>query len=295
MHRPVMQQILLVKITEKNSLFLYVFTIWFLLTLNSACVIVYILRYLCPFLDKIGIFTLVSERNVDMKKHFLKSLIAVCLSLVICVMPAFAANTIEIADGGISLSVYKDANGNVNENYVKVTVKYTATRDYNEEEMSRITFALSATTVNEKLAGNESKLVYLDEQVTPTKDSTYSFVIEKSRIQSALRKENLADIEGETLIFKMGGVGVEEAVIKEVVYSTPENIIYGDLNGDGAVGIPDAVMLLNYSAGNYDLTSEQLETADINGDNAVGIPDAVVILNYAAGNISDEELANLRK
>lgn len=266
-----------------------------MLTLNGVYVIVYILKYLCPFLDKIGIFTLVFERNVDMKKHLFKSLIAIVLSLVICAMPAFAANTISFENGGISLDVYKDANGKVNEDYVKVTVKYTATHDETAEEMSRITFALSATEPSLKLAGNEAKVVYLDEQVTPTTDSTYSFVIEKSRIQSALEKENLADIEGASLYFKMGGVGVETAATKKVVYSTPKNIIYGDINGDGTVGIPDAVILLNYSAGNYDLTSDQLEVANINGDNVVGIPDAVVILNYAAGNISDEELANLRK
>lgn len=265
------------------------------MTLEDVYVIVYILKYLCPFLDKNGIFIFVSERNVDMKKQLVKSLISLCLSLVICAMPAFAANTISIADGGISLDVYEDANGTVNENYVKVTVTYTATHDETAEEMSRITFALSATEPEEKLAGNEAKVVYLDEQVTPTEDSTYSFVIEKSRIQSALNKATLAEIEGASLLFKMGGVGVEEAAVKEVVYNTPKDTMYGDVNGDSIVGIPDAVLILNHSVGNYEITADKLDAADINGDGIVGIPDAVVILNYAAGNITDEELANLRK
>lgn len=227
-----------------------------------------------------------------MKKHLFKSLVAIGLSLVICAMPAFAANTISIADKGVSLSVYKDASGNVNEDYVKVKVTYTATHDEAAEEMSRITFVLSATEPSEKLAGNEAKVVYLDEQVTPTDDSTYTFVIEKSKIKSALNKD---DIEGASLIFKMGGVGVEEAAVKEVVYNSPKDTLYGDVNGDGIIGIPDAVQILNHIVGNYEITSDKLDAADINGDSIVGIPDAVVILNYVVGNIDDGDLAELRK
>ncbi len=279
---------------RKNLYFLCVFTIWFLLTLDVVYVIVYMLRYLCPFLDGIGIFTFVFERNVDMKKHLFKSLIAIALSLVICAMPAFAANTISFENGGISLDVYKDANGKVNEDYVKVTVKYTATRDEAAEEMSRITFALSATEPSQELAGNEAKVVYLDEQVTPTKDSTYSFVIEKTRIQSALEKENLADIEGLSLIFKMGGVGVEEAAVEKVVYNTPKDTMYGDVNGDDAIDFLDALMTLNYYAGNYELPVEKHEAADVNGDNSIDFLDALMILNCYAGNLKYEDMIGNR-
>ena len=217
-----------------------------------------------------------------MKKHLFRSLIAVGLSLIIFAMPAFAANTISFENGGISLDVYKDASGNVDENYVKVTVKYTATHDEAAEEMSRITFALSATTVEEKLAGNEAKVVYLDEQVTPTKDSTYSFVIEKSKIKSALNKDV---IEGETLLFKMGGVGVEEAATADVVYSTPVN--RGDINGDNRVAIGDATMMLQYVAGKITLTDEQAAAADVTKDGRITIGDATKMLQYIAGMITE--------
>ena len=225
-----------------------------------------------------------------MKKHFFKSLIAVCLSLVICAMPAFAANTISIADGGISLDVYKDANGTVNENYVKVTVKYTAVTDDAAEEMSRITFALSATEPSEKLAGNEAKVVYLDEQVTPTEDSTYSFVIEKSRIQSALGKATLPEIEGASLLFKMGGVGVEQAAVKEVVYNTPKDTMYGDVNYSEAVDFNDAILLLQYSSKLLELTAEQKDIGDVNGSGTTDFNDAILILQYSAKLITHEQL-----
>ena len=258
-------------------------------------VIVYILKYLCPFLDEIGIFTSVFERNVDMKKHLFKSLIAIALSLAICAMPAFAANTISFENGGISLDVYKDANGKVNEDYVKVTVKYTATHDEAAEEMSRITFALSATEPSQKLAGNEAKVVYLDEQVTPTKDSTYSFVIEKTRIQSALEKENLADIEGLSLIFKMGGVGVEEAAVADVVYYSPKNALYGDLYTDGFVDSSDALAMLRADAQLLTLTAEQSELGDILGDGTVDSADALAVLRLDAQLITYEQIMSVRE
>ena len=264
--------------------------------MEYVCVIVYILKYLCPFLDKIGIFTSDFERNVDMKKHLFKSLVAVGLSLVICAMPAFAANTISIADGGISLDVYEDANGTANENYVKVTVTYTATHDETAEEMSRITFALSATEPEEKLAGNEAKVVYLDEMVTPTEDGKYSFVIEKSRIQSALGKATLAEIEGASLLFKMGGVGVEEAATANVLFYTPKNVMYGDVTGDERINTLDITVILRYIAGvvkDAQLTEKQLAAADVNGDDRINTLDITIILRHIAGLVSYEQIEGL--
>ena len=228
-----------------------------------------------------------------MKKHLFKSLIAIGLSLVICAMPAFAANTISIADKGVSLSVYKDASGNVNEDYVKVKVTYTATHDEAAEEMSRITFVLSATEPSEKLAGNEAKVVYLDEQVTPTDDSTYTFVIEKSKIKSALNKD---DIEGASLIFKMGGVGVEEAARADVLFYTPVDVMYGDITGDGKINTLDITVILRYIAGlvqDAQLTKEQLAAADINGDTKINTLDITVILRYIAGLVTYEQIEEI--
>ncbi|MBE7032462.1 MAG: hypothetical protein E7401_05830 [Ruminococcaceae bacterium] len=230
-----------------------------------------------------------------MKKHFFKSLIALCLSFVICAMPAFAANTISIADGGISIDFYEDASGKVNEDYVKVTVTYTATRDETVEKMSRITFALSAIDPEEKLAGNEAKVVYLDEQVTPTDDSKYTFVIKKSRIQSALGKEKIEDIEGLSLYFKMGGVGVEKAAVKEVVYYSPKNALYGDLYTDGFVDSSDALAMLRADAQLLTLTAEQSELGDILGDGTVDSADALAVLRLDAQLITYEQIMAVRE
>ena len=57
--------------------------------------------------------------------------------------------------------------------------------------------------------------------------------------------------------------------------------LYGDLNGDGEVGIGDIVAVTNVMAGNGgNITKEQ---ADVNGDGEVGIGDVVAITNIMAG------------
>lgn len=244
--------------------------------------IVYI-RTVMSVLSKTMFKILTIEGSNCVKKCVLKLLIITALCLAICSVSAFAANTVTIADNGISLDVYKDANGSADENYVKVTVTYSATPDEAAEEMSRITFVLSATTVEDKLKGNESKVVYLDEAVTPTEDSTYSFVIEKARIKSAIGEE--AEIEGASLLFKMGGVGVENAAACEVVYSTP--VVYGDVNGDGRVSIGDATLILQYVARKITFTAEQKAAADVTRDGKVSMGDATKMLQYIAGKITE--------
>jgi len=52
----------------------------------------------------------------------------------------------------------------------------------------------------------------------------------------------------------------------------------GDVTLDGQVNVADAVLLLQYLAGNNTLSERQLKAADVNGDGEVTVSDAVLIM-----------------
>ena len=61
----------------------------------------------------------------------------------------------------------------------------------------------------------------------------------------------------------------------------------GDVNGDGVIGVEDAVEILTSYARqsanlNTDLSAEQMLCADINGDGMLSVEDAVCVLTYYA-------------
>lgn len=60
-------------------------------------------------------------------------------------------------------------------------------------------------------------------------------------------------------------------------------LIPGDVNGDGTVDVSDALLALRAAMGLYELTDEQMEFADMNGDGECGADDALVILRWAMG------------
>lgn len=58
-------------------------------------------------------------------------------------------------------------------------------------------------------------------------------------------------------------------------------LIPGDVNGDGTVDVSDALLALRAAMGLVGLTDGQMEFADMNGDGECGVDDAVVILRWA--------------
>lgn len=57
----------------------------------------------------------------------------------------------------------------------------------------------------------------------------------------------------------------------------------GDVNGNGAVEVSDAVLALRNAIGLLELTPDQIERADMNNDGVVQVADAVSILRLAIG------------
>ena len=60
---------------------------------------------------------------------------------------------------------------------------------------------------------------------------------------------------------------------------------YGDVNDDGFIDTVDTLLIMQYAAGNVQLTQNQLLAADVNGDGAADVVDALMILQYNAGTI----------
>ena len=58
------------------------------------------------------------------------------------------------------------------------------------------------------------------------------------------------------------------------------SVVYGDVNGDGAIEPIDATLILQYCA-NWDVTVDAA-AADVNGDGAIEPIDATLILQYCA-------------
>ncbi|MBR1903347.1 MAG: dockerin type I repeat-containing protein [Bacteroidaceae bacterium] len=71
---------------------------------------------------------------------------------------------------------------------------------------------------------------------------------------------------------------VDDKVAKLTVEENPG--LKGDVNGDNAVDVMDAVMIYDIMAGNVASKPE----ADVNGDNAVDVMDVVAIYDIMAGN-----------
>lgn len=75
---------------------------------------------------------------------------------------------------------------------------------------------------------------------------------------------------------------VETDLVLHAVYE-PEPPAVGDIDGDGAIEMDDALMLMRYAMGTENLTEEQITRADVNGDGVVDIFDALMALRMALG------------
>ena len=60
---------------------------------------------------------------------------------------------------------------------------------------------------------------------------------------------------------------------------------YGDVNDDGFIDTIDTLLIMQYTAGNAELTPVQLMAADVNGDGCADVVDALMILQYNAGTL----------
>lgn len=83
-----------------------------------------------------------------------------------------------------------------------------------------------------------------------------------------------------------GGYYTISNITGDVTITVTTVLNYGDVDKDGRINAVDAMLILRYGAGLYDLTDEQLTAADVNGDGIVNSSDAITILHYSIGRIT---------
>ncbi|MBQ6908439.1 MAG: dockerin type I repeat-containing protein, partial [Clostridia bacterium] len=85
----------------------------------------------------------------------------------------------------------------------------------------------------------------------------------------------------------MGGTGVESFAYKQLIIEDEiPDVLLGDVNGDEEIDFADAILVLKYDAGIFDISEDYLSAADVNGDEDVDFADAILILKYDAGLIA---------
>lgn len=109
---------------------------------------------------------------------------------------------------------------------------------------------------------------------------------EEEKIIKAIPQANFADVQekysGATLV--SGTEKLETGAIISVNGVQYTVIKLGDVNGSGDVKNLDALMILKYYAGSYELNNNQLLAADIDGNGTVNNIDALAALKAYAGN-----------
>lgn len=63
-----------------------------------------------------------------------------------------------------------------------------------------------------------------------------------------------------------------------------ENVLNGDVDGDGVIDLADAVLVINHYVGKL-VTNFIEKAADVDGDGVIDLADAVLIINYYVGKI----------
>ena len=212
-----------------------------------------------------------------MKKWLKWILLAGVLAALLCVT-AFAADaptksgiydlnptggyTLEVADikaetvtiDEKACSFYPDA--------VKLTLKSTA-------DMSGYKLVMAQSTDAMPTADN---LVYIDQ--SESTEGKVNFLIYPKQLAS-----------GTYYIYLSTSGSAREQIATFKYYQSYK---LGDINGDTAINIQDAVELLQHCVGSKVLTGRALLAADANKDNAVNIQDAVVLLQHCVGKITLE-------
>lgn len=203
-------------------------------------------------------------------KKFLFIMFAVLVFSALALVSSSANSDIVIGD--VEFTPYVDADGEVDSTLVTVTVDITL-----PGTAEQISILLADKKITEISDSTKSSVIYIDQAVSPD-NGTYSFTVEKSRVQ------------GKTLYLKNGAMSVDTAAEKQVTYSLSDGLetySLGDITGDGYIDMADAIKILRADAALIELDDAQTEAGDVNGDGIVDMVDAILVLRYDAG-LDDE-------
>jgi hypothetical protein len=125
----------------------------------------------------------------------------------------------------------------------------------------------SMLTLNSMVMGDDGNL-YLSSYTGSTSDF----------YRLTLDEENLTC---EALLFANSGDEVWPAMLVEVTVNKPDTKL-GDVNGDGAVDVEDAMLILQLDAYLIEESDLNMDAADVNGDGMVDVEDAMLVLQFDA-------------
>lgn len=97
-------------------------------------------------------------------------------------------------------------------------------------------------------------------------------------IATLTRAELIDEVQGLRYEPVDGNFG--ECVVKE---SEKNDVVIGDVNGDGTISAEDALIILKHVVGLETLTGDALINADVNGDKAISAEDALDVLKRVVG------------
>jgi hypothetical protein len=122
------------------------------------------------------------------------------------------------------------------------------------------------------------------EEYRPERTARQISVLETAMAETAKSLTQLPDVASEVTNMTMVLEEARTAYIDNVVPT-----LRGDANGDGEVGMPDVMFIVNYILGSPDASFDE-KAADANQDGEVGMSDVMYIVNYILnGKFPDEE------
>ena len=145
--------------------------------------------------------------------------------------------------------------------------------------------------------GQQTILMFKGTDIDTAEDTNIEYINQgdaKFLAPITLRTGELA--EGDTLTIRIGGAAAGEEGYQQATITIPktggednppvgegEEVVMGDINGNGSANSTDATLALRIEAGTYTATAKQTFVGDVNGNGSVNSTDATQILRGEAG------------
>lgn len=137
-----------------------------------------------------------------------------------------------------------------------------------EKDLLKVTFDVIGK-------GTTDVELYVKDMAVGYIDSKTGYTISKSIVNSGVQ----VDVTGTA-----GFTG--QKLSGSIVLGPEENILYGDINGDGKITVDDVTLLQLFVSGDKTIDSAAKIRADVNKDGVIDVLDCTDIQLYIAGDLS---------
>ena len=198
--------------------------------------------------------------------------------------------TLTSADGQTTYKEVPKYHVTVPEGAETVTVTYNKDVDIRHAGTTVYAYEveLAATAVNRAAAqasGYTLKSITLENSYTRNTDGTQTVIMP---VTGYVRN---ADGSGKAITLESSSTNnfrpVALFTFEYAKADTKPDVMYGNVNGDNAIDVSDALLVCQFYLGNVAPTDAQNAAADVNGDGAVDVSDALMICQFYLGNITE--------